>query len=180
MELEAVEAILQEQGYPDYRWISGKEVELGHWVRLKCMYGCPSYGKNLSCPPNVPTVKECKKIFKDYKHILVLKFSRTFEDPSELGAWTNEINKGLLKLEHAVFMKGHHKAMALYCDECRLCDKGCPKGERRNCKDQANARPSPEGMGVDVYTTVRKAGFEIKVLEEKTEEMSRFAFLLVE
>lgn len=41
-------------------------------------------------------------------------------------------------------------------------------------------RPSPEGMAVDVYTTVRQFGFPIQVLADYAQAMNRYAFLLVE
>ena len=41
------------------------------------------------------------------------------------------------------------------------------------------ARPAPEAMAVDVYTTVRQAGFEINVLPEYDRTMDRFAILLI-
>jgi hypothetical protein len=43
-----------------------------------------------------------------------------------------------------------------------------------------NARPSPEGLAVDVFTTARNCGYEIKVLTDYSEEMNRYGFLLIE
>jgi predicted metal-binding protein len=63
-------------------------------------------------------------------------------------------------------------------DECRLC-KVYP-GTRAACKNPASARPCPEALGVDVFTTVRKAGYPIEVLTEYHQEMNRYAFLLME
>ena len=41
--------------------INPDDVEVSNWVRLKCQYGCPSYGKKLSCPRTVPHQKTPKK-----------------------------------------------------------------------------------------------------------------------
>jgi predicted metal-binding protein len=41
------------------------------------------------------------------------------------------------------------------------------------------ARPCPEALGVDVFSTLRKAGFPIEVLTEYGQKMNRYAFLLV-
>jgi hypothetical protein len=37
-----------------------------------------------------------------------------------------------------------------------------------------------ESMGIDVFSTVKKCGFTIQVLENYTEEMNRYALLLIE
>jgi predicted metal-binding protein len=42
------------------------------------------------------------------------------------------------------------------------------------------ARPCPEALAVDVFSTVRRAGFPIEVLTEYNQEMNRYALLLVE
>jgi hypothetical protein len=42
------------------------------------------------------------------------------------------------------------------------------------------ARPTPESMAVDVFATVRKIGYPIDVLYDTSQEMNRYAFLLVE
>jgi predicted metal-binding protein len=34
-------------------------------VRMKCMYGCASYGRKACCPPNTPTVAECERFLKE-------------------------------------------------------------------------------------------------------------------
>jgi predicted metal-binding protein len=62
-------------------------------------------------------------------------------------------------------------------DECSLCPD-CP-GRRLACKNPAQARPSAEALGVDVFGTVRKLGYPIDVLTDTTQEMNRYAFLLV-
>ena len=41
------------------------------------------------------------------------------------------------------------------------------------------ARPGPEAMAMDVYTTVRKFGFEINVRTDYDQKMDRYAFLMV-
>ena len=83
-----------------------------------------------------------------------------------------------MKLERDVFVAGYEKAFLLFMDGCSLC-KECP-GERTECKQPRMARPTPEAMAVDVFSTVRSAGFRIEVLSNYEQAMNRFAFLLVE
>ncbi len=63
-------------------------------------------------------------------------------------------------------------------DSCRICDE-CA-GERETCKEPRLSRPSPEGMAVDVYATVRQFGYPVEVLPDYSQKMNRYAFLMVE
>ena len=65
----------------------------------------------------------------------------------------------------------------LFMDSCSICNE-CT-GEKEDCKNPRIARPSPESMAVDVYSTVRQFGYPIHVLSEYTQAMNRYAFLLV-
>jgi hypothetical protein len=41
-------------------------------------------------------------------------------------------------------------------------------------------RPTLESMAIDVFSTVRKLGYPIEVLKDYSEEMNRYAILLIE
>ncbi len=45
---------LAEAGFHDHQWVQPSELVVSQWVRAKCMFGCPDYGRNASCPPHVP------------------------------------------------------------------------------------------------------------------------------
>lgn len=164
-------------GAEECKWMSGKDVRVGQWVRFKCMFGCDSYGKKGGCPPAVPSVAECRGLFKDYDHILVMRLSTKVEDPKDRVAWSHKKNARLIKLERDIFLSGYHKAFLLKMDECRMC-KECA-ATRIDCKKPKLARPSPEALAVDVFGTVRSLGFPIEVLSEYDQTMNRYAFLLV-
>ena len=175
---QQVESILSEQGFTDFQWISGGEVVTGRWVRMKCMFGCPTYGKSGSCPPHVPPLDECREFFLEYHRIAVIRFTATVSDPEAGHVWCEQTNRSLVKLEGAVFLAGYPKAFALFVENCRLCGE-CP-GTREECKDKISARPSPEALGVDLFSTVRNSGYTIEVLPDFSKPMTRYAFLLVE
>ena len=63
-------------------------------------------------------------------------------------------------------------------DTCNIC-KEC-SGEREKCQAPRAARPAPEALAVDVYSTVRQVGYPIQVLADFSEKMNRYAFLLLE
>ncbi len=178
LDRQTIETIARENGFADFRWISGRDVQVRQWVRFKCMFGCDSYGRKGCCPPAVPSVAECRELFVEYGHILILQISEKLDDPSDREEWSRRKNLELLPLERAAFLAGHHKALLLFMDECRLCDD-CP-GTRAACRKPSMARPSPEALAVDVFSTVRGAGFPLEVLTGYQQEMKRYAFLLVE
>lgn len=164
--------------FTDFKWIDPSKIVVAHWVRMKCMYGCPYYGKNASCPPNVPTVSECQEFFKEYQNAVVFHFPKKEEFEGERHEYIKEIDARLSKLEREVFLSGHVKAFLLFIDACSLCEE-CT-GLRNECKQPKRARPTPEAMGIDVFSTVREIGYPIEVLKDKTEKMNRYAFLLID
>ena len=160
----------------DFKWAAGKDIDVAQWVRVKCMYGCNDYGKRSACPPNVPSVDECKRFFCEYSRVVVFHFKAKF-DMEQLDHWCAGINHKLSKLENDVFLAGFHKAFALFVDRCSLCTD-CAS-ERSECKNKRISRPCTEAFAVDVYGTVRKMGYPIQVIKEN-EEMNRYAILLIE
>ena len=174
----AVEKIFRDLGFDDFRWISGGDVVVEEWVRMKCIFGCGAYGKSGCCPPNVPSVAECRVFFQNYSRIAVFHVAKRVAKPEDRFDWSREMNRKLLDVEKAVFLAGNHKTFLLFMDECRLCPV-CP-GIRAECKNPKLARPSPESFAVDVFTTVRKVGYPIDVLGDYKSEMNRYAFLLIE
>ena len=164
--------------FNDFRWIDPKTVVTAHWVRMKCIFGCREYGKTASCPPNIPSISECERFFKEYKEAVIFHFEKKVAKPEDRFAWTRKVNLKLLKLEREIFLSGYEKAFLLFMDSCNIC-KECG-GVKEKCKEPRLARPTPEAMGVDVYTTVRNAGYPIQVLSDYTKTMNRYAFLMIE
>jgi predicted metal-binding protein len=175
---QELEALFEQQGYSDYRWIAALDIIVAEWVRFKCMFGCDSYGQKGACPPNVPSVEECRRFFSGYESAAVFHFPKQLDDPDSRHRWSAGVNRKLLELERAVFLAGYRKAFLLFMDECGLC-ADCP-GTRLDCRDKKSARPSPEGLAVDVFATVRGLGYPIEVLTDSGQAMNRYAFLLIE
>jgi predicted metal-binding protein len=172
------ETLFNQSGFTDFKWIDPRHIIVSEWVRMKCAYGCKSFGKNATCPPNLPPVVECRRFFEEYQVGVIFHFEKTVEKPEDRHAWSRKTNLELLKLERAVFLAGYQKAFLLFMDSCSLCAE-CT-GRKEDCKNPQSARPSPEAMSIDVFSTVRGYGFPIQVLSDYTQAMNRFAFLLVE
>ena len=161
----------------DFDWIDPDKIIVSQWVRMKCIYGCGEYGNNACCPPNTPAVAECERFFKEYSNAVLFHFSTKVDKPEDRHKWSKGINLKLSKLEREVFICGYERAFMLFMDSCSICDE-CA-GNKAACKYPGIARPSPESMAVDVYSTVRQFGFPIHVLSGYNQAMNRYAFLLI-
>lgn len=176
--IEQLEDIFRQHAMRDFRWIETRQIVTAQWVRMKCMYGCGDYGRCASCPPNVPSVAECERVFAEYTHAVIFHFQKQVPNPEERHAWTTAITKPLLQIERAAFLLGYHKAFLLFPDNCHLC-ADCDEA-RATCKQPKRSRPTPEAMSIDVFSTVRAAGYPIQVLPDYDRPMNRYAFLFVE
>lgn len=169
-----LESIFNEHGFGNFKWINPVEFQVRQWVRMKCEFGCPSYGKKGTCPPNVPGIDESREFFEEYSLASVFRIKHKIENPDDTGQWSKGINLSLLEIEREVFKAGYHKAFLLFMDECQLC-REC-SGTREECYKPHQARPSSEALGVDVFGTVRNIGFPINVLSSINQEMNSTLF----
>jgi predicted metal-binding protein len=189
---EAVEALIRQHGYDDFRWLDPRHIIVAEWVRMKCRFGCVEYGHNACCPPATPSVAECERFFREYRRAVVLHFAKRVDRPEDRHRWTRGVNLGLLKLERALFLAGHRKAFLLFMDSCCICEECAarvappragaerPTALREACKTARQARPAPEAMAVDVFATVGALGYPIQVLPDYEQEMNRYSFLMVD
>lgn len=174
---KALETLFQHHGFSDFKWIKPEDIVVSQWVRMKCTFGCVEYGRNATCPPNVPTVAECERFFKEYSDAAVFHFEKKVDKPEDRHDWSRKLNMKLSKMEREVFLSGYEKAFLLFMDSCCICE-AC-EGEREKCKVPRSARPSPESMAMDVFSTVKKIGYPIEPLTDYTQAMNRYAFLMV-
>ena len=137
------------------------------WVRLKCRNGCSNYGRNLQCPPHSMQPEQMRQLLKSYQRGVLVEGV----PPGK------EFHERLLALERQAFLSGYHKAVAFGAGPCRVCHV-CP--EKGPCRNSKKARPSMEAVGVDVYETVRKAGFSIHPVLEKGGYVKYFGLLMLE
>ena len=173
-----LETFFLKHKFKDFKWINPKNIVVSHWVRMKCIFGCVGYGKSACCPPNMPSVDECANFFHEYREGVVFHFEKKVQKPEDRHEWTRGINERLLRLEREVFLAGNPKTFLLFMDTCGFC-KECA-AERINCRNKRSARPAPEAMAVDVFSTVKQIGYPIEVLQNYSKTMNRYAFLLVE
>jgi predicted metal-binding protein len=175
--LDKIESLIMKQGFSEYRWIDPQEIIVAHWVRVKCTFGCSDYGLG-TCPPNTPSVEDCKSFFREYERGLIISLHKFADKNAYPSDWSKEMTGKLLDIEREIFLMGFQKIFLLNQTCCSLC-KECA-GNRLECKDKKHSRPSPESFAVDVYETVRKVGMDIHVIAENPSEINRIAILLIE
>jgi predicted metal-binding protein len=175
---EKFEKVFAKHDCVDFKWFDPKDIVISHWVRMKCRFGCEDFGHRVACPPNLPSIPECEKFFSEFDKAVLFHFERELEDPEDRHEWTREIDERLFAIEREIFLSGYHKAFVIYVDPCDYCGDCVP--DKRDCKHPRKARPSLEGLGVDVFATVRKCGYEIEVLSDYYQRMNRYGMLLIE
>ena len=174
---EKIDVILQNLGFQDYKWIDPKKIVVSQWVRVKCQFGCSDYGLG-TCPPNTPSVDECRKFFNEYNRAVILRFTVLADRDKYPSQWSKSTTSQLLKAEKEIFTSDYPKVFLLNQTCCSSC-KECP-GNRKDCKDKEKSRPSPEGFAVDVYQTVKNAGWDIHVIPSSPSDINRIAIIMVD
>lgn len=157
---------LGKQGASEVRLIEIPAVVVDERVRLKCQVPlCDSYGRNLMCPPYVPSVAEFRVALEKFgQAILLLVSARLPERPvgpsANVFAPAKKLHDLVNKGEKMAFEKGFRFATGLIGGCCRLCDE-C-EGTRPGgiCRHPFKARPSMEAMGIDVMATLERAGLK--------------------
>jgi predicted metal-binding protein len=178
MKRQELEQLFLSFGFKDFRWADPRRFAVAEWVRMKCRFGCPDYGRTASCPPHLPSVEECRRFFRDYREAAVFHFQKKVAKPEDRFDWTRSVNRQLLKLEREVFLRGMEKAFLLFMDSCNLCPEcaSTPLG----CKLPKMARPTADALAMDIYTSVRRLGYPLQVLSDYSQTMNRYAFLLIQ
>jgi len=154
-------------GVIDVKMIPTTEVQTAAWVRLKCQYGCGGYGQCLVCPPYTPTPEQMRRVLDCYQRGLLIHLSPDAE-----------LKAIVVGLEREIFLRGAWKAFGLGAGPCSLC-KSCSL-EAGKCRHPHEARPAMEACGIDVYSTVRRAGFEIEVVRTTDQCPNYFGLVLVD
>ncbi|MFQ5613353.1 MAG: DUF2284 domain-containing protein [Anaerolineae bacterium] len=141
-----------------------ERIVVSEQVRYKCHYGCRYFQRNKMCPPNTPPVAEFRDVVRRYEQALLVRAAPDLLHPL------------ILELEREAFLAGHTLALGLIEGPCALCEK-CP-GPNASCLQPEQARPSMEGMGIDVFRTCANLGIELRVLTSPDERYLATGLLL--
>jgi predicted metal-binding protein len=153
--------------------IPAQLVEIDERVRLKCFIPlCPYYDKNPYCPPRAPQPEFMRAALSRYSWAILFALDvvpvEQFADCSvqrKLGVqWTKKSIEIAGRVETLAFASGYYLAMGLCQFNClrALCDQEhCLVLEGDKCPFSLVARPSMEGLGIDVFRLVTKVGWDI-------------------
>jgi predicted metal-binding protein len=160
---ELLSFALNIEGMSGSKLIHIKSVVVDDRVRFQCSQsGCRDYGKKLKCPPNTPSVDEFRKVLSSYFMALVVQMRAGIHDIKNWESETDELalklHDAVYKIEKKAFSLGFPFAAGLIGGSCKLC-KECPGASV--CIKPEKARPSMEGLGIDVIATCRNIGLEV-------------------
>jgi len=118
---------------------------------------CGQFGRNFMCPPDVGEVSLLMEKVRAYPHVLIYQTVSQLEDSFD---WEGMQAAGKhhvqlsqrLKAELTPFLP--QGSLHLSRGGCGLCEV-CAKTEDLPCRFPADAMPSVESHGVDVYNTVK-------------------------
>ena len=164
---ELCKTVKKKSNVIDARIISPSDVETAAWVRLKCQYGCDGYGLSLVCPPYTPTAQKMREVLDSYRRAVLIHFTRE-----------TRIKATIVELERFFFLRGAWKVFGIGAGSCSLC-KECNL-KQQQCRNPDRARPAMEACGIDVFTTVKKAGFPIEVVRTKSQCPNFYGLILVD
>ena len=206
---KSLEKVALEMGCTEAKVVSVDNVVVEDRVRLRCMVGCPHYGKGLRCPPYTPSIDEFRKILNDYSFVMVVKL-RPKEISEEVLARYNPINKmktgrvnrdqdnndSISKIGSDFSNQYKSSLMDLLELERDAFKMGyvfataffagrCLLCDECNVEDGAclnpsMARPSAEAMGINMLKTAENAGMNLKFdTGDKLTSMTPMAILLI-
>jgi predicted metal-binding protein len=148
-------------------------VEVDERVRLKCAVPlCPLFGTNIYCPPHGFEPEFMRKALGQYRWAILFALDvlpveqfadRSVERESAV-QWTKRSMEIAARVETLAFGSGYYLALGLCQFSClrALChQERCLVLNGGKCPFPLKARPSMEGLGIDVYGLVTKVGWDI-------------------
>ncbi len=149
------------------------------WVRWKCQFGCPGYGRSYCCPPDTPTPEVTRSTLDAYERAILFHLGAAKREDENRGRVMRSFMEALVELEGEMFKDGYYRAYVFLSGPCGLC-KECGKVKGKTCEFGYKARPAMEACGIDVYQTARNHGFPIKPLKRKDETQNLYCLMLVD
>ena len=145
-----------------------RDILLDERVRMHCQLNlCTNYGNNLMCPPFLPSVADNRQMIDKYTFALLLQLQQKLDHHDKefmrqtFDVTARRFGQMAVRLERKAFSDGFRLAMTLGAGECKLCDNCVIQKGEQICVNPGTARPSMEGMGINVVRTFAAAGLEL-------------------
>ena len=178
-DLEKYQTITGEMGATDSRIIPARWVRFDERVRIKCKVpGCHLYGSSPNCPPHTPEIDFMKKTMKKYRWALLVKYDvPQKEDFVDQKKWLKDHEKHQRKIHDIVSAiesiasnDGYYFAVGFSSGGCKtaLCSGlVCQFFDSGRCRFPLKARPSMEGVGIDAFNLITRAGWDVYPIGSK-------------
>lgn len=164
-DLKELKDLALDEGAVSAEIIPAHEVVYDERTIHKCQFGCPAYGRFLTCPPHTPSPAEFEKALRKYRWAVLVECD------------IEDLNRLVVEVEKEAMRMGYYLALGLKGHRCSLCEECVPPGEP--CRDPVNARPSMSGLGINVFATLQKAGIERKLAADK-EDFTSWGLVLID
>ena len=130
---------------------------------LKCMFGCSDWGKGCTCPsrPGALATDEYELLLRKYKTVLIIHSHN--KKAAQIASFA---------VEREAFLDGD--ALAFSMSDCAFC-ADCAGRSNEPCRNVAMARPALQGVGIDVFATVKRLGLPLKALRYEDEEQNWYS-----
>lgn len=163
MNMEKLEAKLQELPLYEYAFLSTDELTFTERVRVICEVECPRYNKSWACPPAVGDVSECIARCKGYPNFLMISTITEVSDIANIDetlatrpdheAVTREVQQMLLEETNEVYV--------LSTESCAVC-KDCAWPDAP-CRHKDKMFPCVESHGILVTDLAERRGMDFMV-----------------
>ncbi len=169
----------KEVGADDSKAIPAKWVKVDERVRMKCMVPkCYLYGSSPNCPPHTPDPGFMRTALRKYRWAVIFKNDvKPVEDFIGQKKWLKDHEKHQRKthditsaVESRAFNDGHYFAVGFSAGGCKTALCGglvCQYLDSGRCRFPLKARPSMEGVGIDVFSIATKVGWEVYPIASK-------------
>lgn len=182
-DLQGYVKLALEIGATHAKILEAKDIILDYRAKFKCIAPkCVSYGTCSNCPPHAPSTESVEKLIKLYGYAILVGLSIpssgvTIKGREMTGSngdfklthdinppCRNKIHEIVCRVESRAFYDGHYFAAAFSSGACKKLwcpDVPCQVLEGKGCRNPLLARPSMEGVGMDVYRMITEAGWDI-------------------
>jgi len=207
---QALEKEALKLGCTEAKVIPADQIVVEDRVRLRCMIGCPTYGKNLRCPPYTPSVDSFRNILNDYSVAMVIRikppeiseilqdkykpknrgedrFWDRYKDPDTAASATwsdfSEIYKSMLMVLLEVERAAFKQGYPLATG---FFGGRCMLCEECNVKEGVCLNPvmsrfASEAMGINLSKTAENAGIQLQFKgEDDPSQITLMAILLID
>ena len=117
-----------------------------------------------------------RQMLRHYRQALLLRVEGAVGGEEE-DRQRHRLGEVVAALERELFLAGYHRAWGMGAGSCSFCGACNLEGP---CRFPRKERPSMEGCGIDVYTTVCQAGWEIEVVQTLKSPFRLFSLVLME